>query len=146
MLEYTQLNYICPMKKIIEFGSNTLTCIIAVIPVFASCAPCPTCMPVYAAIFSFFGFQLADYSTYLMPAMLLSMVISIAMMFHQAQKRGLSHAPMLMTIATCSMLFISKFMVNSVWLTYVCMLGMITASFMHRRNAKQTPCGQCSHS
>ena len=133
------------MKKIIEFGSSTLTCIIAVIPVFATCAPCPTCMPVYAAIFSFFGFQLADYSTYLMPAMLLSMGTSIAMMFRQAQKRGLSHAPMLMTVATCSVLFISKFMVYSEWLTYVCTLGMITATLMHRRNAKQAPCGQCSH-
>ena len=135
-----------PMKKIIEFGSSTLTCIIAVIPVFATCAPCPTCMPVYAAIFSFFGFQLADYSTYLMPAMLLSMGTSIAMMFRQAQKRGLSHAPMLMTIAICSVLFISKFMVYSEWLTYVCTLGMITATLMHRRNAKQALCGQCSHS
>ena len=82
------------------FSSNVSTLIISLIPVFKSCPPCPICMPKYAALFGFFGLKLADYSYYLEPLMLLSMVTTLITMFYQTQTTKISKTPVL--VATVS--------------------------------------------
>ena len=73
--------------------ANITTFFAALIPVFKSCPPCPLCMPKYAALFSFFGLELADYSHYLIPIMILSMLVSLGSMLFQAFSKGLSIYP-----------------------------------------------------
>lgn len=63
-------------KRLTSVTSTLSTLTLSFLPVL-KCPPCLLCMPKYAAILSFLGLELADYSHYLMPIMWLSMLVTV---------------------------------------------------------------------
>ena len=136
------------MDKIV-LGANTMTFLLALVPVFKSCPPCPICMPKYAAIFAFFGLKLADYSQYLIPAMLVCMVITLASMCYQIRRKQLSWHPLGLASTSCGLLITFKYLISVPWLTYVMMFGLFSALIWHYHNinnSKQNDCCCSTHS
>ncbi len=113
------------------FSSNVSTLIISLIPVFKSCPPCPICMPKYAALFGFFGLKLADYSYYLEPLMLLSMVTTLITMFYQTQTTKISKTPVLVATISCLLLYVAKFILDHFWAIQFAMLSLLSAILLH---------------
>lgn len=124
-------------KKFSTFGTNIITFLAALVPVFKSCPPCPLCMPKYAAILSLFGLKLADYSQYLIPVMLVSLAISIGTIGYQTHKRKLKKFPFFgaLTSAICILTF--KYVIGFTWGTYAGMIGLFTSTVMHHRSVHQ---------
>ena len=113
--------------------SSFMTFLLSLVPIFKSCPPCPVCMPQYAAIFAFFGLELADYSHFLIPMMLCLMLLSLGSMYTQIRKNHLSYQPLIAAIAASAMLLVSKYILDNTWLTYITMLSLITATIWHNR-------------
>jgi len=113
--------------------SSFMTFLLSLVPIFKSCPPCPVCMPQYAAIFAFFGLELADYSHFLIPMMLSLMLLSLGSMYTQIRKNHLSYHPLIAAVAASAMLLVSKYMLDNTWLTYITMLSLITATIWHNR-------------
>ena len=129
--------------------SSFMTFLLSLVPIFKSCPPCPVCMPKYAAIFAFFGLELADYSHYLIPMMLSLMLLSLGSMYTQIRKNHFSYHPLTAAVASSAMLLVSKYILDNTWLTYITMLSLITASIWHNRlnknicNTPQAPEKKC---
>ena len=123
-----------------SIAANGVTFISALIPVFKSCPPCPICMPKYAALFALFGLELADYSHYLMPVMFFSMFISLASMLQQSKQRRLSILPFYLGLISSSLLFASKFFIDSLFISVICMLGIASAIVIHYFNLSKKTC------
>ena len=113
--------------------SSFMTFLLSLVPIFKSCPPCPVCMPQYAAIFAFFGLELADYSHFLIPMMLSLMLLSLGSMYTQIRKNHLSYHPLIAAVAASAMLLVSKYMLDNTWLTYITMLSLITATIWYNR-------------
>ena len=121
------------MKKIRNLASSVVTLIAALIPVFKSCPPCPVCMPKYAAIFAFFGLELSDYSHYLIPIMLVSMLISLTSMFYQIRHRKLKYYTFFTAFLSCLSLIISKFVFDHAMSSYICMSALLISMICHHK-------------
>ena len=109
------------LNKIRDIGSNIVTFLAALVPVFKSCPPCPLCMPKYAVVFAFFGLELADYSHYLVPVMLTSMLISLASMFYQIHQKQLRYHTFMCALLSSVLLIASKFIFDSTLGSYIFM-------------------------
>lgn len=120
--------------------TNLATFLIALVPVFKSCPPCPICMPKYAAIFAFFGLKLANYSQYLIPLMLASMVVSLGSMYYQATKNHLKIHPFMGALTSCTLLIIFKYVFNNTWGTYTAMAGLFTSIVLHYQLLNKKSC------
>lgn len=128
------------MINIKSITSNGVTFLGSLIPVFKSCPPCPICMPKYAAVFAFFGLELADYSQYLIPIMFISMFISLTSMNLQIIKKNLSSTPFHLALTSSVVLLISKFYLDSILLSGLAMTGIFLAIFFHYTNLKKVSC------
>lgn len=128
------------MQKHIHALTQCITYITALVPVFVTCAPCPTCMPIYAAILSFFGLKLADYSIYLMPIMLSAMTVSLVSVYRQAQQKQASTLPSIMILLAYIALFYTKFYLKNQWLVYITLIVMMGASSIHHINMRSKNC------
>lgn len=128
------------MQNIRSYFTNGITFLTALIPVFKSCPPCPICMPKYAAIFAFFGLQLADYSQYLIPVMLLSMGLSLSTMLSQSLQRKLSTVPFYLTLSASVTLLISKFYIDNLPLSTISMAGIVLGIVLHYTSLKKSSC------
>ena len=132
------------MKKIRDIGSNLITFLGALVPVFKSCPPCPICMPKYAAIFAFFGLELADYSQYLAPIMVTSMVISLVSMFYQVHIRKLKYYTFVCAFFSSVLLLVSKFIFDNTLMAYIFMGTLIASVIYHyhyiQKNADKKCC------
>ena len=128
------------MKKYLQPIAQSMTYITAIIPVFATCAPCPTCVPIYAAILSFFGLQLADYSAYLIPIMLCGMVTSLTIMYRQAIQKKLPLIPLQTILAAYLSLLIAKFYLHNTWIVYMSIVTMMGASYTHHLKSRNQYC------
>ena len=117
--------------KIRALWANMMTFLVALVPVFKSCPPCPICMPKYAALFAFFGLELADYSQYLIPVMLLCMLISLGSIYYQTLKRQLTFYPLVIATSSCVFLLLFKYVFENTWGTYSMMLGLFVALIWH---------------
>ena len=132
------------MQQSRHIGSNLATVLLTLIPVFKTCAPCPTCMPIYAAIFSLFGLKLADYSHYIIPAMLLSMAISVIIMYQQNLANRTSFKPMIASIIASILLLFSKFVAHSPWGVICAMTALLGATLRHQYSIRQSRCVRCN--
>ena len=118
-------------------SSNITTFIISLIPVFKSCPPCPVCMPKYAALFGFFGLKLADYSYYLEPIMLISMVTTIVTMVSQTNTTKISRTPLIIATLSCLTLYLAKFMFDQFWVVQLAMISLLASILVHYRFLSQ---------
>lgn len=121
------------LVKLRTLGANFTTFLLALVPVFKSCPPCPICVPKYAAILALFGLELDDYSHYLIPIMLLCMLLSLSSMYYQVTKKRLPWYPFILAVSACSLLLIFKYIFNLQWVVYVMMLGLLCALLWHYR-------------
>ncbi|MCH1430573.1 MAG: hypothetical protein GWP59_08540 [Chlamydiales bacterium] len=134
------------MKKIKEIlkniSSSITTLLLALVPVFKSCPPCPLCMPKYAAILSFFGIPLADYNHILTPIMLASMAITIASLAYQAKKYSFNYFATALSSVSCLWIITARFYFESVEWSYVGMGALLVAIVKNQKdlNARKTPC------
>lgn len=103
------------LREIKSVLANTPTLIMSLVPVCKSCPPCPVCMPKYAALFAFFGLALADYSAYLEPLMITTMLGSSVIMGRQVWVRESSFWPLLGTTGCSVAIFASKFVMPNFW-------------------------------
>lgn len=126
-------------------SSNILTFIISLVPIFKSCPPCPVCMPKYAALFALFGLELADYSHYLLPLMLICMLVSLSTMYVQITNTKLSFAPFVLAITASVTLLTSKYIFDVVWLSYFAMTWLIGATIWHHQLNNQRACQLATH-
>lgn len=109
----------------------------ALVPVFKSCPPCPVCMPKYAAILSLLGLELADYTHYLIPIMLVSMVLTLVFMIRQIIKRKLSFIPFYLALTSCFGLLIVKYIIDNEKIVYVFMISLFTSIVLHQMNLRK---------
>jgi len=128
------------MQSIRTTTANGITFLSALIPVFKSCPPCPICMPKYAALFAFFGLELADYSQYLIPLMLVSMMISLSSMYNQVLKKNITSTPFYIASISSVTLLASKFYFDSSVLSVIAMAGIFYAIFSHYSNLRKISC------
>ncbi|MDG2348516.1 MAG: hypothetical protein P8L77_03530 [Gammaproteobacteria bacterium] len=128
------------MQNIRTTASNGVTFLAALIPVFKSCPPCPICMPKYAALFAFFGLELADYSQYLIPLILVSMMISLSSMYSQILKNNLTSIPFYIASISSVILLASKFYFDNSMLSIIAMAGIFYAIFSHYANLRKVSC------
>ena len=128
-----------------NIGTNLSTFVLALVPVFKSCPPCPICMPKYAALFAFFGLELADYSNYLVPVMFISMGLSLGSMYYQISKKHLVLYPFIGALSSCLLILISKFLIGNESGTYIGMLGLFGSIVMHYQSISnyQSPNKSC---
>lgn len=127
-------------SKLGAIGGNLTTFLTAMVPVFKSCPPCPICMPKYAAIFAFFGLKLADYSHYLVPIMLISMLLSLGSMYYQISRKQLTIYPFVGALLSCILLLVFKYSLDNVWLVYAAMLGLFGSIVLHYRLTNKSCC------
>lgn len=132
------------MQQSRHVGSNLATVLLTLIPVFKTCAPCPTCMPIYAAIFSLFGLELADYSHYIIPAMLVSMLISVITMYQQTIATKTSFKPVIACVIASLLLLFSKFVTHSPWGVIFAMSALLGATLQHQYSIRQSLCVGCN--
>ena len=131
------------LMKLRIMSANILTFFLALIPVFKSCPPCPICMPKYAALFAFFGLELADYSEYLIPVMVVCMLISLTSMGMQISKKELSWNPFCLAIFSCISLMICKYAIDIEWATYLMMFSLFISILWHYRNLNKSKSSSC---
>lgn len=124
-------------------SSNLMTILVGFIPVFKACPPCPTCVPIYAAILSLFGLKLADYSHYLLPVMLISMSYTLYSMSAQYVRSKRSIMPLAVTASFCAILLGSKYIFFMPFVTYFAMVGLASAVLW---NHTLKPVSCCGHS
>ncbi len=119
------------LREIKSALANTPTFIMSLVPVFKSCPPCPVCMPKYAALFAFFGLELADYSAYLEPLMITTMLVSLVIMGRQVWVQKSSFWP-LVGATGCSMaIFATKFVTPNFWVLQAAVIGLIISHYYH---------------
>ena len=111
--------------------ANTPTFIMTLVPVFKSCPPCPVCMPKYAALFAFFGLELADYSAYLEPLMVMTMLVSLVIMGRQVVVKESSFWPLLGATGCSMMIFATKFIMPNFWALQAGVIGLIVSHYCH---------------
>lgn len=119
------------MRLIRAIGKNISTFIVALIPVFKSCPPCPICMPKYAALFAIFGLKLADYSVYLIPVMILSMLWTLFSIYQNIKVYYLHLGHFLGSFICCCCLLIFKFIFVNVFATYISMCCLFCMLLYH---------------
>lgn len=112
-------------------GLNFITFLSSFIPVFKSCPPCPICMPKYAALFAFFGLELADYSYYLMPVMIIGMILSLLSIYYKCHKKNLKFEPFYLALSSCLCIVICKFVIDIHIGVYIGMFGLLIAIVQH---------------
>ena len=117
--------------KIRTLASSVPTFIVSLIPVFKSCPPCPICMPKYAAIFAFFGFELADYSMVLEPIIITTMLISLGLMCHQSITKKITMTPTLGAVFFSALLFVMKFIEDNFWGVQGALAGLLLSYYGH---------------
>ena len=124
--------------------ADFVTFLVSLIPVFKSCPPCPICMPKYAAIFAFFGLELADYSDYLVPIMLGALILSLGSMYYQIISRGLKFNPFVIAVISCVLLLLCKYYIASDIGSYLAMLGLFIGLTMHYHALRNNCCSSNS--
>lgn len=130
--------------KFRSLWSSLSTLLIALVPVFKSCPPCPVCMPKYTALFAFFGLELADYSHYLAPVMLISMTFTLGSMFRQVKERKLPVSPLYTAFTSCIALLICRYVTDNTSGVYLSMLGLLGSVLLHTRSANRHHCPKSS--
>lgn len=112
------------------------------VPVLKACPPCPVCMPIYCGILSLVGLELADYGVYLVPAMLISMVLTLGSMIYQTRRYHKNYLFCVIAILACSSILLGKFAFDQIFIVYVGMGGFLTAIILNRRAVKsiRKPC------
>ncbi|MEE3002879.1 MAG: hypothetical protein VX335_00855 [Pseudomonadota bacterium] len=120
--------------------ADFVTFVVSLIPVFKSCPPCPICMPKYAAIFAFFGLELADYSDYLVPIMLVALVLSLGSMYYQIVARKLNYYPFGIALSSCLCLLLCKYYFASEIGSYFAMGGLLIGLVIHYRSLNMKCC------
>lgn len=130
-----------------SFAAQITTFLLAIIPFIGSCPTCPTCFPIYSAILSLFGLKLADYSFYLLPFILISMSISLRSMYQDITTQNLPALPFIGALISCTALLVFKYILAFPLLSYIAMLGLLTATLFHNRsvnhNCTTTDCTNC---
>ena len=119
--------------KLRTIGASVMTFFVALVPVFKSCPPCPICMPKYAALFALFGLELADYSHYLIPLMLISMAVSLGSMAQETLRKKISCYPFVLALLSSLMLLFSKYLFESSLATYGMMVALFVAMAWYYR-------------
>lgn len=121
------------MKHILKtIGLNIVTFLSSLVPVFKSCPPCPICMPKYAALFAFFGLELADYSHYLIPVMLIGMLVSLVSIYYKCYKKRLKFYPFYLALSSCLCIMVCKFMIDNPIGVYIGMFGLLAGVVQHQ--------------
>lgn len=131
------------MRNTNTIYANSITFMGSLVPVFKSCPPCAICMPKYAALFAFFGLELADYSQYLIPIMLASMLISLAIMYRQVKTFNLPPTLFYTALTASLTLIVSKFYFDSTPLSFIAMGTLLACIIKHHLNMKTTCCQTC---
>lgn len=123
------------MKAVLSYTRSFINAIpgflVSLIPLFKSCPPCPMCMPKYAAILSLLGLELADYSAYLTPLMLISFAYTIISTYIYRTRFGLSLAPWGILVAACGGILVSKFVLDAMNLVYAAMFVFFIGLIWH---------------
>lgn len=120
------------------------TFLLSLVPVFKSCPPCPMCMPKYAAVLSFLGVPLADYSHYLMPIMLVSMVFTIISLAIQGPKYYASGLSAYLALLACAIILIARY--NDLQaVNYLGMALLFAALVFHQFKMRQHKESCCNH-
>jgi hypothetical protein len=88
-------------------------------------------MPKYAALFAFFGLELADYSAYLEPLMVVTMLVSLVIMGRQVVVKESSFWPLLGATGCSMMIFATKFVMPSFWALQAGVIGLIVSHYCH---------------
>ena len=132
-------------SKFRSIWSSISTLLLAFVPVFKSCPPCPICMPKYAAILSFFGLELADYSQYLAPIMLLSMAFTLYFMYRQIRNKRLPKYPFYTALTSCILLLTSKYIFDNSFTVYSSMILLLVSVLIHNKFANKKCCNSLSH-
>ena len=136
-------------SKIKIIPGMVLTFLLSLVPVFKSCAPCPMCMPIYAGLCSLVGIKFADYSAYLMPVMIISMMLTLVLMHKQRQNLNLPLHPLLFAASSCISILTSKYWLNVDLLVYISMVGLFASTLWHQailsqnRSRKEVGCKNC---
>jgi hypothetical protein len=117
------------------FTSSLSTLMLSLVPVLKSCPPCPLCMPKYAALLSFLGLPLADYSHYLTPFMVLSMLFTCGSMLWQAHRYTQEWRPAFLAIFSCSSLLLARHL-DLAFLSYSAMASLLFAVVLHQWKMK----------
>lgn len=128
-------------SKSSTFTSSLSTLMLSLVPVLKSCPPCPLCMPKYAAILSFLGLPLADYSHYLTPFMIISMFFTCGSMLWQSHRYTKEWRPAALAIFSCCSLLIARHM-DLPYLSYAAMGTLLFAVVLHQWKLK-TPHRKC---
>ena len=123
-----------------NIASNSVTFLSELVPVFKSCPPCPICMPKYAVLFALFGLELADYSQYLMPIMMISMFISLGSIYNKSINRKISLMPFYLGVTSSSLLLFSKFYIDNIFISFSCMFGLGLAIILHYSSLRRKSC------
>lgn len=131
------------MRNTNTIYANSITFMGSLVPVFKSCPPCAICMPKYAALFAFFGLELADYSQYLIPIMLASMLISLTIMYRQVKTYNLPQIIFYTALTASLTLIVSKFFFDSTPLSFIAMGTLLVCMIKHHLNLKTTCCQTC---
>jgi hypothetical protein len=131
-------------KKRSAWVSALSTFFLALIPVFKSCPPCPLCMPKYAAILSFLGLPLADYSHYLTPIMFISMLITVISLMVQGYKHYNSRMPAFIALTACLIILISR-NYESYYVSYLGMSLLFLSLVFHQMKIKNKKHSCCDH-
>lgn len=117
-------------------GSSLVTFLLALVPVFKACPPCPACMPIYAALLGTLGLELSDYSAYLVPVMIASILLSLGTMFYRIRESRLTYAPFILGCLACIMLMVFKYVFDNTTATYVSLFSFICSIFWHHYTYK----------
>lgn len=135
-------------SKLKQFGSTLAsaasTVALSLIPVLKSCPPCPLCMPKYAAILSFLGLPLADYSHYLVPVMILSMAFTCVSMSWQSYRYTHEWRPAILAILSCSSILVARSL-DMQMLAYTGMGTLLVAVVLHQWKMKNRSACCSSH-
>lgn len=115
--------------------STLSTVALSLVPVLKSCPPCPLCMPKYAALLSFLGLPLADYSHYLTPLMIVSMFFTCSSMLWQSYRYSGEWRPAVMAIISCTTILLARsFELH--FLAYIAMGTLLVAVVLHQWKLK----------
>jgi hypothetical protein len=133
------------MRPIISFLATIPALLGGLVPVFKACPPCPVCMPIYCAILSIIGLELADYGAYLVPIMLVSMALTIGSIIYQTRYYHKNILLCSIAIFACSSILVGKFVLDLLPMVYIGMGSLASVIFLNRQAVRAVRKACCPH-
>jgi hypothetical protein len=104
---------------------------------------CPFCWPLYTGLLGAVGINFVNYTSYLLPLLLVFLLITVASLaIHARARRG--YGPPLLGLLSSTAILSGKFLFDSSLLTYAGIAGLILAVIWHAWPKHHTDTVLCS--